>query len=107
MSENSYTYIFADSWINLFYQIIKIYQFTKINLKMLKNASKCPEYISLTPEYLNETSNIYSSAELTLIRWIEVHSHQPEVRMMNLENDLRDGRALASLILSFVKSNTI
>jgi hypothetical protein len=42
---------------------------------MLKNASKCPEYISLTPEYLNETSNIYSSAELTLIRWIEVHSH--------------------------------
>jgi hypothetical protein len=42
-----------------------------------------------------------------LIRWAEIHGHKPEERLVNLENDLKDGQLLARLIMSFVKSEQV
>jgi hypothetical protein len=36
INENQYNYMLADSWINVFYQMIKIYQFSRLNAKLLK-----------------------------------------------------------------------
>jgi hypothetical protein len=61
MSEKTFIYHFAEAWITLFYQIIRLYQFSKINVKLMKQFSNCPEYIMAVPAYISETSNLFSA----------------------------------------------
>lgn len=75
---------------------------------MLKQLSNTPEYIQVIPEYFNDNSNLFSTQELILIRWLEIHGlDETKTRISNLEVDLKDGQILSNLIKSYVKSQTI
>jgi len=79
-------YLASDCWLQLFYQLVKIYQFSRISPKALKQVA-LNEPVQLFPAYY-EQSSLYSGPETVLLRWLELHS-QAE-RIVNPELELKD-----------------
>lgn len=52
-----------------------------------------------------DNSNLYSGAELLLLRWLELHS-QAE-RIVNPETELRDCVVFSQVIKAYIKSSSI
>lgn len=99
LTQQRFNYISADAWCTLFYQVIKIYNLSKINYKHFRTIPGMPlsEKSNLPDSYVNG-SNVYSQYEGVLLRWVEVHYElqhpnqlqSQSMRLMNFESDFRD-----------------
>lgn len=111
LSENKYHYLSLDSWVTLFYQMIKIYALSKINSKSIKNLPNISPEKLLIPEYYLEGSNLYSQNEGIIIRWLELYSELmspiSKNRLSNFGNDLRDSLCFSYLIQAYVGTNSL
>ena len=72
LSLQKFSYISTDSWIVLFYQILKVYYLGRISAKTFKNTpGVIPEKYNI-PDYYLDGSNLISSAEGVLLWWYEM-----------------------------------
>ena len=95
MNEQKFQYLSIDAWTTLFYQVIKIYYLGRINLKSFKSLPGISSEKLSIPEYYLEGSNLFSSAEGILLRWLEIHSEimkpNSAKRLNDFDSDLKDG----------------
>lgn len=54
MTNYKFKYISYDSWLTLFFQIMKIYYLSRINSKILKTIPNLPGESNLLPDYYLE-----------------------------------------------------
>ena len=107
ISEPKFNYLSADAWITLFYQVLKVYYLTRVTPKAFKALPGVPSDKSQIPDYYLDGSNIYSSQEGILIRWMEVQCEMlrpnaTPLRVKNFGDSLRDGVVLANVLQSYV-----
>lgn len=98
MSEQNFTYISNDSWIQLFYQIIKVFYFSRINKSMVSSIPNfSPEKINININQM-DASNLVNSQEGILIKWLEYNYEavfdQPKP-IVNFEQDLKNCNILS------------
>ena len=100
-------YYHKESWVLLVYQILKIFYLSRVNLKSLSLAIKhLPNEIQ--QKYLSNkmpVSNIYSSHEFILLRWLNacfeyVNPHSQR-EAYSFSKDFSDSSLLTALILSY------
>lgn len=107
LSEAKFNYLTLDAWITLFYQIIKIYYLTRVNYKAFRALPGIPSDKLQIPDYYLEGSNIYTSHEGILLRWMEVQCetlkpNSVPTRIKDFSDSLRDGLVFANVIQSYV-----
>lgn len=106
MSEQRFRYISLDCWITLFYQMIKIYSLNKITLKTLKNLPNIPIEKQTFPDHYLEGSNIYSTPENLLLRWLELYIEQmspvTKPRLQNFGADIKDSLCYLYLLQAYI-----
>lgn len=75
MKQNDFgfTYLSNDAWVQLFYQMIKIFYLIRINKNMIKTVPNLPEDKKTLPDYYTDKSNIISPQEGILLRWLELN----------------------------------
>lgn len=101
--ERVYPFIAMESWLTVFYQVLRIYYLNRITPKNFKALPGLipSEAIVDTPM---TKSNIYSVAETILLKWMTYHvglinptqAHQ----LSNFDADLQDSTVFACLIRS-------
>jgi hypothetical protein len=88
---------------------MKIYYLGRVNLKAFKNTPGMPIDRLVVQDYYLEGSNIFSTAECLLLRWLEVHLEavRPNLtkRLLNFDEDVRDCLVFATAIQSYVGVN--
>ena len=112
LSENKFNYLSLDSWITLFYQIVKIYHLNRLTPKVFKNTPGMPipeKSVTNMGETPMEGSNLLSVSENLLLRWLETHYNKmkpgaPRV-LKSFDEDLKDGHVFAAVIQSYVGVN--
>lgn len=110
LSENKFAYLSCDSWITLFYQILKIYYLSRLTPKVFRNTHGMPPEKTTVPENILNDSNFLSVNENLLLKWLEAHYEKmrpgrPRV-IKCFDEDLRDGHVLAAVIQSYVGEGT-
>jgi len=101
--ERMFPYISAESWLTLFYQIMKIYYLNRVTPKSFKNLPGIPPQEAVVESSM-QGSNIYSVPETILLKWMQHHYNLinpllPKT-LSNFDADLQDGRVFAALIQS-------
>ena len=100
-------YYHKQSWILIVYQILKIFYLSRVNLKSLPQALK---HLSsdIQSRYMIQRfpqSNIYSQAELILLRWVSACFEYVNPNMnkdiYNFSKDFSDSSALSAVLLSY------
>ena len=101
--ERVFPYLSTESWITLFYQILKIYYLNRVTPKSFKNLPGMPSQ-EATVESFMQGSNIYSLPETILLKWMQHHYNKVNPllpkKLTNFDADLQDGRVFASLLQS-------
>ena len=96
-------YFAMDSWLTLFYQILKIYYLNRVTPKSFK-ALPGVQPPDNQVEPIMSKSNIYSVPETILLKWLTYHYNKVNPmhsrQIINFDYDLRDGIVFASLIKS-------
>jgi hypothetical protein len=101
--ERVWPYLALESWLTIFYQVLKIYYLNRVTAKSFKNLPGIAQ--SETNVEPNMTkSNLYSVPESILLKWMtyhyrRVHPMHPKV-ITNFDADLQDGTVIAALIKS-------
>ena len=72
ITESRFGYISSDSWLNLFYQILKIYYLSRISAKQLRTIPNLTDNKNIFPDYYVDGSNVFSERECILIRSIYI-----------------------------------
>jgi len=96
-------YLAMDSWLTVFYQILKIYYLNRVTPKSFKSLPGMPSN-ETNVETAMTKSNIYSVPETILLKWMTYHYckinplHHKVIT--NFDADLHDGLVFASLIKS-------
>jgi hypothetical protein len=67
---NRFSYLSIDAWTTLFYQILKVYYLSRVNVKSFRAIPGIPPEKTTLPTYV-EGSNIYSVSEGILFHWVE------------------------------------
>jgi len=109
LSEGKFAYLSTDSWITLFYQILKIYYLSRLSPKVFRNTPGMPADRPPIPDTFLEGSNFLNPSENLLLKWLELHYEKvrpghPRV-IKNFDQDLKDGHVLAAVIQSYVGVN--
>ena len=111
LSEGKFLYLSIDAWTTLFYQILKIYFLEKVSIKSFRSTPGMPPEKLNVPEYYTVGSNIISTSENLLLRWLEVHYEKQRIgltkRIKNFGDDLRDGHVFSAVIQSYVGNNSL
>ena len=101
--ERVFPYISTESWITLFYQILKIYYLNRVTPKSFKNLPGMPSQEAIVESFM-QGSNIYSLPEAILLKWMQYHYNKVNPllpkKLTNFDADLQDGRVFASLLQS-------
>ena len=101
--ERMFPYLSAESWLTLFYQILKIYYLNRVTPKSFKNLPGVPPQEATVESHM-QGSNVYSVPETILLKWMQYHYNliNPLLpkRLTNFDADLQDGRVFAALIQS-------
>lgn len=96
-------YFAMDSWLTMFYQILKIYYLNRVTPKSFKALPGVPPPDNLVEPVMSK-SNIYSVPETILLKWLTYHYNKVNPmhprQIINFDYDLRDGIVFASLIKS-------
>jgi hypothetical protein len=101
--ERIWPYLAMDSWLTVFYQILKIYYLNRVTPKSFK-ALPGMDSTETTVDNSMMKSNVYSVPEAILLKWMTYHyckinTMHPKV-ITNFEDDLRDSLVFAALIRS-------
>jgi hypothetical protein len=101
--ERIFPYLSMDSWITLFYQVIKIYYLNRVTPKSFKSLPGMPSNETNVDNAM-QNSNIYSVPETILLKWMQHHynkvnSMHPR-KITNFDEALQDGIVFSSLIKS-------
>ena len=101
--ERIWPYRAMDSWLTVFYQILKIYYLNRVTPKSFKNLPGMPTTETGIEPNMTK-SNVYSVPETVLLKWMtfhycKVHPMHPKV-ITNFDADLHDGIVFAALIKS-------
>lgn len=101
--ERFFMQVSAESWITIFYQILRIYYLNRVTPKNLKTLPGMPSS-ETSVETAMTKSNVYSVSETILLKWMQFHYNQmnqlhPKT-LINFDHDLRDGTVFAALIRS-------
>lgn len=101
--ERMFPYLSAESWITLFYQIVKIYYLNRVTPRSFKNLPGMPATEASVDTFMPR-SNLYSVPERILLKWMQFHYNKENPtlpkKLSNFDADLQDGRVFASLIQS-------
>jgi hypothetical protein len=92
-----------DSWITVFYQVLKIYYLNRVTPKSFKNLPGLPPAETGIENNMTK-SNCYSLPETILLKWMTYHyckvnPMHPKI-LTNFDADLQDGQVFSSLIKS-------
>lgn len=101
--ERIFPYLSIESWITLFYQVLKIYYLNRVTPKSFKNLPGMPAQEATVEAYM-QGSNLYSVPETVLLKWMQYHYNKMNPllakRVTNFDADLQDGRVFDALIRS-------
>jgi Calponin homology (CH) domain len=96
-------YVQAESWITVFYQVLRIYYLNRVTPKNFKTLPGMPTS-ETTVETAMTKSNVYSVSETILLKWMQYHYNQQNQlhpkTLYNFDSDLQDGTVFAALIRS-------
>jgi hypothetical protein len=70
--ERFYPYISMESWLTIFYQVLRIYYLNRITPKNFKALPGVPPQEAIVDPPMTK-SNIYSVAETILLKWMSYH----------------------------------
>ena len=101
--ERIFPYLQLESWITIFYQVLKIYYLNRVTPKSFKALPDMPA-IETNVDQAMQTSNLYSIPETILLKWMQFHHNKinplhPK-RITNFDADLQDGTVFGALIQS-------
>lgn len=101
--ERVWPYLAMESWLTMFYQVLKIYYLNRVTPKSFKNLPGVPPTETGIEPNMTK-SNIYSVPEAILLKWMthhycRVNQMHPKI-ITNFDIDLQDGLVFASLIRS-------
>ena len=103
--ERRWPYLSMDAWITLLYQIIRVFLLNRISAKTFRTLPGIPPEKAAVDVSMT-TSNIYSTSEAILLRWLSHHYntlHPASTRhLTNFDQDLSDGCVVAALIQSHI-----
>jgi hypothetical protein len=89
--ERVFPYIAMESWLTLFYQVLRIYYLNRITPKNFKTLPGIPQSETAVDQTMAK-SNIYSVAENILLKWMTYHTglaHPAGGRVLtNFDKDL-------------------
>jgi Calponin homology (CH) domain len=98
-----YPYIAMESWLTIFYQVLRIYYLNRITPKNFKALPGIPPNEAIVDPLMTK-SNIYSVAETILLKWMSFHANQLNPtqahQLTNFAEDLADSTVFAYLIRS-------
>jgi hypothetical protein len=101
--ERYYPHIAMESWITIFYQVLRIYYLNRITPKNFKALPGVPVNDSNVDNAMQK-SNCYSVAETILLKWMTYHYNQIQPMysrtLTNFDADLQDSTVFACLIRS-------
>jgi len=105
-----YKFIHLESWITLVYQIFKVFYLSRVNIQsVIKSFSHLDEDTKKTiiPTIKNNFSNLYSSSELLLLKWLkwnyEISNFQIYNGILNNFSDqLKDGSIIYGVLASYI-----
>lgn len=101
--ERVFPYLSMESWITIFYQVLRIYFLNRVTPKNFKTLPGVPLSESVVDAPMSK-SNIYSVSESILLKWMNYHYNQingmhPRL-IYNFDEHLRDSSVFAALIRS-------
>ena len=121
--EQEWASLHVDAWINVVFQVLRVFVLQRVTLKQYKNLSGVafnPTLGSHNNEFGTTSelkaadsamsgSNVFSLAESTLLRWMSLHANLSTasavpVWLTNFDKDLEDGTALCQLVASHIPS---
>lgn len=98
-----YPYIAMESWLTIFYQVLRIYYLNRITPKNFKALPGVPPAEAVVDPQMTK-SNIYSVAETILLKWMTYHVNIVNPTgartLTNFGRDLADSSVFACLIKS-------
>jgi hypothetical protein len=101
--ERIFPYLSMESWVTVFYQIVKIYYLNKVTTKSFKGLPGIPSNDANVDPTMTQ-SNIYSVSETIMLKWMQHHYNkinpQHAKTLTNFDDDLHDGLVFAALIKS-------
>lgn len=105
--QHRWPYMSMDSWTTLIYQIIKLYLLNRVTQKSFKSIPGM-DSDSTSIEPWMTGSNVYSTSECILLKWLtyhyaNMHPHTPK-KINNFDADLMDGTVFAAVINSHAGS---
>ena len=71
LNESKHKYLCHSAFINVFYQCIKIFYLSRVNIKSLTQKALAGDKINIPKHYLSPKSNLMSDSEIILIYWME------------------------------------
>jgi hypothetical protein len=106
--ERIWPYLAMESWLTMFYQVLKIYYLNRVTPKSFKNLPGMPASETSIEPYMTK-SNVYSVPETILLKWMSYHYNKMNpmhpMTITNFDADLHDGQVFASLIRSHYGTN--
>ena len=101
--ERVFPYLSMESWITIFYQVLRIYFLNRVTPKNFKTLPGVPASESTVDQPMSK-SNIYSISESILLKWMNFHYNKknemhPKL-ISNFDEHLRDSTVFAALIRS-------
>jgi len=101
--ERVFPYLSMESWITVFYQILRIYFLNRVTPKNFKALPGVPASESSVDASMSK-SNVYSVSEAILLKWMNYHYNQmnpmhPRL-IYNFDDHLVDSTVFAALIRS-------
>ena len=101
--EKIWPYLVMESWLTMFYQVLKIYYLNRVTPKSFKNLPGMPPTETNIEPNMTK-SNVYSVPETILLKWMTYHYNRMNqmhpMTITNFDADLHDGQVFASLIKS-------
>ena len=70
--ERVFPYLSMESWITIFYQILRIYFLNRVTPKNFKSLPGVPASESAVDQLMSK-SNVYSVSEAILLKWMNYH----------------------------------
>jgi hypothetical protein len=99
--ERIFPYLSQESWITIFYQILRVYLLNRVTPKSFKSLPGVPANESVVDVTMTK-SNIYSVSETILLKWMSYHYNQinpmhPK-QITNFSSDLQNSLVFEALI---------
>jgi hypothetical protein len=108
--ERIFPYLSMESWMTVFYQVLKIYYLNRVTAKNFRSLPGIPSN-ETNVEPIMTQSNIYSISETILLKWMQFHYNKMNPMspkpITNFDADLHDGLVFSALIRSHCGSSKV